>query len=104
MPNRAVNSPNAVYQIAPDVLELLRYYGTNRYDDLLNAYLRNRQTLSQKYAREREMAMIPLTLPDGSTIRLSAGAHSQLIKDIIDNLELDTFQVGRLVYVGDTWR
>ena len=24
MPNRAVNSPNAVYQIAPDVLELLR--------------------------------------------------------------------------------
>jgi type-2 restriction enzyme bsuBI len=102
MPNRAVNSPNAVYQIAPDVLELLRYYGTDRYDDLLNAYLRNRQTLSQKYAREREMAMIPLTLPDGSTIRLSAGAHSQLIKDIIEQFGARYVPGGKLVYVGDT--
>ncbi|MCQ9327574.1 BsuBI/PstI family type II restriction endonuclease [Neisseria dentiae] len=102
MPARAVNSPHAVYQIAPDVLELVRHYETNRYDYLLNTYLRSRQTLSQKYAQEREMAMIPLTLPDGANIRLSAGAHSQLIKDIIEQFGARYVPGGKLVYVGDT--
>lgn len=101
-PNRPVNSPRAVYQIAPDVLDLIKHYGTDGYEESLCIYLKNRQTLSQKYAREREMAMIPLILPDGETIRLSAGAHSQLIKDIVEQFGTRYVPGGKLVYVGDT--
>lgn len=101
-PNRPVNSPYAVYQIAPDVLELLKSYETNKYKTLLNSYLKNRTTLLQKYAREREMAMIPLNLSEGETIHLSAGAHSQLIKDIIEQFGSRYVPGGKLVYVGDT--
>lgn len=101
-PIRPVNSPKAVYQIEPNLLIVLRAYGTTRYQPLLNVYLPQRQTLSQMYARERDMALIPLLLPDGQTIQLSAGNHSQLIKDIVLDFGSRYVPGGALVYAGDT--
>ena len=82
-PDRPVNSPKAVYQIESNLLQVLQTYGTEQYAIMLQNYLQQRQTLAQMYAREREMNMIPLQLTDGQTILLSAGDHSQLIKDIV---------------------
>lgn len=101
-PDRPVNSPKAVYQIEPNLLQVLRTYGTAQYEPMLQAYLQERQTLAQMYAREREMAMIPLQLPDGQTIQLSAGDHSQLIKDIVLDFGARYVPGGVLVYAGDT--
>ncbi|PIT15118.1 restriction endonuclease [Snodgrassella alvi] len=101
-PDRAVNSPLAVYQIEANLLEVLRAYNTCLYEQKLANYLKNRKTLIQKYAREREMQMIPLKLASGKTIHLSAGAHSKLIKEIVDNFGAKYVPDGRLIYVGDT--
>jgi len=101
-PDRPVNSPYAVYQIESNLLQVLRTYGTAQYEPMLQAYQQQRQTLAQMYAREREMAMIPLQLPDGQTIQLSAGDHSQLIKDIVLDFGARYVPGGRLVYAGDT--
>ena len=101
-PSRAVNSPKAVYQIEPTLLQVLRTYGTAQYKRMLHAYQQQRQTLAQIYARERKMAMIPLQIPNGQTINLSAGLHSQLIKDIILSFGGIYVPSGTLVYVGDT--
>lgn len=101
-PDRPVNSPKAVYQIEPNLLQVLRTYGTAQYEPMLQAYLQERQTLAQMYARERDMAMIPLQLPDGQTIQLSAGDHSQLIKDIVLDFGARYVPGGVLVYAGDT--
>lgn len=101
-PDRPVNSPKAVYQIESNLLQVLRAYGTADYEPMLQAYLQQRQTLAQMYAREREMAMIPLQLPDGQTIQLSAGDHSQLIKDIVLDFGARYVPGGVLVYAGDT--
>lgn len=101
-PTRAVNSPRAVYQIEPNLLNVLRAYETEFFGALLADYLRQRQTLAQMYAREREMALIPLELPDGQTIQLSAGEHSQLIKDIVLDFGARYVPGGVLVYAGDT--
>lgn len=101
-PSRAVNSPKAVYQIEPKLLQVLRTYGTAQYKRMLHAYQQQRQTLVQIYARERKMAMIPLQIPNGQTINLSAGLHSQLIKDIILSFGGIYVSSGTLVYVGDT--
>jgi hypothetical protein len=100
--SRPVNSPKAVYQIEPSLLLVLRAYGTNEYQSMLNAYLQQRQTLAQIYARERDMNMIPLTLSNGFTIQLSAGNHSELIRDIVEQFAPRYAPAGQLVYVGDT--
>jgi hypothetical protein len=46
-PQRAVNSPNAVYQVEPNVLSLLRTYGTRHWHDALASYLADRETLER---------------------------------------------------------
>ena len=101
-PSRPVNSPKAVYQIEPNLLIVLRAYGTNQYQSMLEIFQQQQQTLVQIYARERDMLMIPLELANGQTINLSAGSHSQLIKDIIESFGARYIHGGRLVYVGDT--
>ncbi|HDR1436441.1 TPA: restriction endonuclease [Pasteurella multocida] len=101
-PDRPVNSPCAVYQIEPNLLQVLKSYGTADYECLLDAYQQQRQTLAEMYARAREMMMIPLQIPNGQTIQLSVGPHSQLIKDIVVSFGSRYVPGGTLVYVGDT--
>jgi adenine-specific DNA-methyltransferase len=62
-PVRPTNSPKAVYQIERSALELLRTYGTDRWAPALRTYQAASQTLKQKYAQERHMQRIPVTLP-----------------------------------------
>ncbi len=99
---RPVNSPHAVYQIAPELLKVLRTYHTSKYKAKLEEYLSVHKTLAEKYAKEREMAMVPLKVKDGVEITLSAGDHSLLIKAIVEEFAPRFVAGGRLVYVGDT--
>jgi BsuBI/PstI restriction endonuclease domain/BsuBI/PstI restriction endonuclease HTH domain len=101
-PERPVNSPLAVYQIAPAVLAVLRTYGTKKYRAKLDEHLSVHKTLAEMYAREREMAMVPLKIKDGVEITLSAGDHSLLIKAIVEEFAPRFIAGGRLLYVGDT--
>ncbi len=101
-PDRPVNSPHAVYQIEPNLLSVLKTHGTAQYEQMLQSYKKQRQTLSQIYAKQREMVMIPLQISNEQTIQLSAGSHSQLIKDIVLSFGSRYVPNGTLVYVGDT--
>ena len=101
-PNRAVNSPKSVYQIEPNLLQVLRTYGTAQYEQILYSYQQRRQSLVQMYAREREMAMIPLQITNDQSIQLSTGVHYQLIKDIVLSFGSRYVPHGTLVYIGDT--
>jgi hypothetical protein len=101
-PDRPVNSPKAVYQIEPNLLKVLRLYGSHDYVPTLKKYLNTRQTLTQQYAMEREMQMIPVAIKEGLSITLSPGDHSELIKDIVQNFGPRFAPGGQLVYVGDT--
>ncbi|WP_242685496.1 hypothetical protein [Photorhabdus sp. RW14-46] len=68
-PDRAVNSPKAVYQIEPATLALLRTFGMPEWYDNLTAYLAERETLSARYAKEREHNRIPVEIAPGSIAR-----------------------------------
>lgn len=81
---RPVNSPDYVYRIEPSTLELLRTYGSERWDENLAAYLATRETLQRKYAHEREMEHVPVTMATGERLELSSGSHSVLIKEVIE--------------------
>ena len=91
-PERPVNTPNAVYQIEPELLKVLKTYGTSDWEDDVKTYLSTRNTLAQKYAKERTMTRIPVRSPDGKELVLSGGMHSSLIKSVIEEFAPDLFQ------------
>ena len=101
-PNRPVNSPKAVYQIEPAALELLRNFGTKAWRKKLADYLAERETLTAKYAKEREQNRIPVRIARGRQIILSPGEHSKLIRAIIEDFGPRFAPDSVLIYAGDT--
>ncbi len=101
-PDRPVNSPKAVYQIEPQLLDALRAFGTPAYQQKLKLFQDSQPSLVARYAKEREMASIPLVIKEGQTVNLSPGEHSQLIADIVHQFGARYAPSGELAYVGDT--
>ena len=101
-PERPVNSPKAVYQVEANLLAVLQTFGTDEYKTLLKQYLKKRQTLIERYAKAREMNLIPVQIKGGRKISLSPGEHSALIKNIVEDFGSRYAPGGELVYVGDT--
>lgn len=99
---RAVNSPKAGYHIDPQALSLLHFYGTPMWDSRLMAYLEARPGLVIEYARRRDLELVPVLTPIGDSLQLSPGAHSELIRDLIQEFAPRFVPGSRLVYVGDT--
>lgn len=101
-PTRAVNSPAAVYQLSPEALKLIQSYGNASWDEMLGWYLQEKGSLAERYAREREMERIPVKISEDVSLQLSPGAHSELIRDIIEDFA-ERFAPGSvLIYAGDT--
>lgn len=101
-PKRPVNSPKAVYQIEPNTLILVRSFGSAHWEANLKEYLSMRQTLIERYASERKQLFVPVQIASNQSVVLSPGAHSQLIKLIIEEFAPRFVPGSQLVYVGDT--
>ncbi len=101
-PNRPPNSPDAVYQIEPSALSLLQSFNTPAWAKNLTDYMALRESLAARYAAEREQNKIPVKLGNGGMLSLSPGAHSELIRDIIEDFAARFVPGGSLIYAGDT--
>jgi len=101
-PGRAVNSSNNCYQVEANALELFRKNGSEEWKVSLEGFLKSRKTLIQQYAKERERHLVSLKVKDDQQIMLSPGAHSDLIKAIIQTFGPNYIPGGELIYVGDT--
>jgi hypothetical protein len=100
--NRPVNSPKAVYQIAPEALRLMRSFGLKIWSDSLYKYKSERISLSVRYAKERDQNKIPVKLKNGLEFHISPGEHSELIKSIIEEFAPRFTPGAQLIYAGDT--
>jgi BsuBI/PstI restriction endonuclease domain/BsuBI/PstI restriction endonuclease HTH domain len=100
--SRPVNSPQAVYQISPTALALIKSFGSSRWRGRLRKYRGSVKSLTAKYANEREMEFVPVQLRSGMKIRLSPGEHSALIRAIIEEFAPRFAPGSILVYAGDT--
>jgi hypothetical protein len=101
-PNRPTNSGKTVYQIEPSALALLRKVGTLAWTPALKKYLASRESLKHEIARKRDLARVPVTLPDGSKVALSPGGQNPLIKGIIEQFCPAFAPGGVVIYIGDT--
>lgn len=100
-PARTVNDRFNNYRIAPPALELLRLYGTEEFGGALQTYLELSPGLAKKYAAEREMTRLPVALPDGGEIRLSAGGQNVLLKSMVEEFCPRFTPGGHVLYIGD---
>jgi hypothetical protein len=64
----------------------------------LKGYLSNRQTLADRYARERNQVQIPVKISRNKKIILSPGEHSELIRDIIEDFSPRFAPGSQLIY------
>lgn len=101
-PERPVNSPKWCYQIEPKALQLLRTFGTPKWEDALHNWRSTAKSLRQRYAQERAMNKVPLQLAEGRELYLSPGSHSKLIRAIVEEFAPRFAPGGQIIYVGDT--
>jgi len=101
-PIRPTTSGKTVYQIEPSALALLRKIGTPAWKPTLTKYLSSREALKHEIARKRDLARVPVTLPDGSKVALSPGGQNPLIKAIIEQFCPAFAPGGVVIYIGDT--
>lgn len=101
-PYRAVNSPKAVYQLTAEALALVRAYGSPQWGQAIETFLKDRPGLATRYAAARDLELVPLHIAKGKTINLSPGAHSELIRDIVEQFAPRFTPGATLIYVGDT--
>jgi hypothetical protein len=101
-PSRPTNSGRTVYQIEHSALALLRKVGSLDWPPALQNYLASREGLKHEIARKRNLARVPVTLPDGSQVALSPGGQNPLIKAIIEQFCPAFAPGGVVIYIGDT--
>lgn len=101
-PVRPVNSPNAVYQISDEALQIIKLYKTKDFTKMLDDFIKQKPTLIQQYAHERQMKMVSIKIKENHSIQISPGKHSELIRDIIEQMAPRFLPESLLVYIGDT--
>lgn len=101
-PARPVNSPDNRYQVAPALLKLARGYGSPSWGESLKSFVNSAQALRRLQPRERQMTLIPVRLPDGREVKLTAGGQNELVKKIVEEFCPRFTPGGVLIYVGDT--
>ncbi len=101
-PRRPVNSPDNRYQVAPAILKLARAYGSPRWRAALTAFLSSATALETLRPKERGMTLIPVHLPGGKRVTLTAGGQNELVKLILEEFCPRFTPGGIVAYLGDT--
>lgn len=99
---QATNNPTRGYALNPLFAELLKSYGTHQWKAGLETYKEHVKLLKEDLERKRNLEKIPVKLPSGANLLLSAGEHNVLQKHIVEDF-LSRFGMGaEVLYIGDT--
>lgn len=101
-PRRPVNSPDNRYQVSPTLLKLARAYGLTAWNASLTGFVRGAESLGRLQPKEREMVLLPVKLPGGKKLSLTAGGQNELVKKIVEEFCPRFTPGGVIAYVGDT--
>lgn len=103
-PDLPVNSPRAHYALSNEFLSVVKSYKTENWPDEVLKFLSEVGTLKSQYLKERVMNQIPVKLPNGEVLRMSAGKHNELQAAIVEEFASRFTKGGKLLYLGDTER
>jgi type II restriction enzyme len=98
----ATNNPNRGYTLSAPFANLIKVYGTSKWEKQLAYFIDVHQKAKEELERKRAMERIPVTLPSGVTLELSTGEHNLLQKKIVEDF-LPLFGMGaEVLYIGDS--
>lgn len=98
----ATNNPTRGYALSAPFCKLIQSYGTKSWAKTLTLFTETQHKLREELERKRAAEKVPVTLPSGVNLELSAGEHNILQKRIIEDF-LPEFGMGaQVLYVGDT--
>lgn len=98
----ATNNPTRGYALSAPFCKLIQSYGSKAWDKTLSNFTDTQRKLREELERKRAAEKVPVTLPSGVNLELSAGEHNILQKRIIEDF-LSEFGMGaQVLYVGDT--
>ncbi|MXV97284.1 MAG: restriction endonuclease [Acidimicrobiaceae bacterium] len=100
-PTRPINSPKWCYQVASEAVALIRSHKTPEFGSNLRRYKAERPGLEAAYRQERDLLKIPVTLPHGAEIVLSAGGQNTLLKAMVEEFCPRFTPGGSVLYIGD---
>ena len=98
-PDRPINSPKWCYQLHQQALSLFQSYGSELWEEARQNYAVSVKNVLQD--RKRNISLIPVSLPNGQAIQLSAGGQNLLIRDILEKFCSRFTPGGIVLYVGD---
>jgi adenine-specific DNA-methyltransferase len=102
-PERPTNSKDNNYSLNQSIIDILQQYPDGNWRCALDMFKRSVPALVEQYEKRLDLVKIPVTLLDGSMIKLSPGKHNRLHADIVHEF-CPRFigEGGRLLYIGDT--
>ena len=101
-PDRPTNSPKWNYRITEPALTATRAFGTSQFDNAIAAFFDGRQSWKDMQREARDFNKVPVVLPDGVELRLSAGGQNLLIKSMVEGFCPRFAPGGEVLYIDDT--
>lgn len=99
---QATNNPTRGYALNPLFAKLLKSYETLQWETELGIYKEQAKLLKEELERKRDLEKIPVKLPSGTNLRLSAGEHNVLQKHIVEDFLSRFGMESEVLYIGDT--
>lgn len=101
-PNRPINSPKWNYRITRGALEATKAFGTKEFELASYEFFDGRPSWLELQQEVRNIHKVPVALPNGTTINLSAGGQNNLIKAMLEEFCPRYAPGGEVLYIDDT--
>ena len=82
--NAARNDGTRSYALNTEYIDLIKKFGDLNWEQEVENFLSNRETLEEQLSETRDIEIIPVILPSGQTLEFSPGKHNELQKAIIE--------------------
>jgi type II restriction enzyme len=102
IPDLPVNSPRAHYGISKKALEVIKTFGTKNWKANSKEFRASIGDLSKIYAKRKAVDRVPVTLPNGKTLKLSPGKHNEVQASVVEQFLPEFAKGSELLYLGDT--
>ena len=100
-PSRPTNSPNNVYMVADEALEVIRKYKKKEWKKVLEEFLKLKGRLIDLYDKRKKALYSSVKLPNGTSIDFTPGKHNKLQIKILEFFRAQFCPDSKIVYVGD---
>ena len=101
-PNLPTNSPKTHYAVTEAALNAVLHYGSEDWSLAVEQFQSEQSSLVERFAVNRELVMIPVTMPDGQVFQLSPGKHNEVQRAVVEDFAPRFAPGARLLYLGDS--